>query len=162
MVEIGFTDGIVHNKSLIKILAYISYSWNNFSSLKKLYISSSQKARKSTLKTKLQQVNYWCSEVVDLLKKCAELKTFPSMNVSLLSQAYIHKLEVIKDLLFKVGQLNFKISDGIFLTDLRHHMKQQEVKKVNIMSCKSDKLLKCFCYNDSNLTWKTHSTTSLI
>ena len=75
------------------------------------------------------------------------------MNVSLLSQTYIQKLEVIKDLIFKIGQLNLKTTDSIFLTGLRRLIKQQESNKQYLITRKPDELHKCFCYNNSKLTW---------
>ena len=75
------------------------------------------------------------------------------MNVSLLSQTYIQKLEVIKDLIFKIGQLNLKTTDSIFLTGLHRRIKQQESNKQYLITRKPDELHKCFCYNNSKLTW---------
>jgi hypothetical protein len=72
MVEIGFTehkdfftDDIISDDSLMKTLASLSYSWNNFSALKKSYSASSQKGRKSHLKDKLHEVGSLCNELVD-------------------------------------------------------------------------------------------------
>ena len=161
MAEIGFIkreeffiDDIISDGSLMKTLASLSYSWNVFSFLKKSYKASSQKARRSGIKAKLQEVDSLCRELVDLLKKSTALKTLSSMNVSLLSQTYIQKLAVIKDIVFKTGQLNLKISDSILLTDLRRRIKQQQEKKLNSINRKPDELHECFCYNNSSLTWE--------
>lgn len=53
------------------------------------------------------------------------------MNASLLSQTYLQKLTVFKNIVFKIGQLNVKISDGFLLADLRRGIKQKQEKKLN-------------------------------
>ena len=89
-----------------------------------------------------------------LLKQCSELKTIPSMTESLISETYLKKLEVIKELVFKVGQLHMKVADKNILIDLRRRIKQQDGRKLNLTRCKPDELHECFCYNNTYLTWE--------
>ena len=155
MVEIDFnehntffTDDILNDKSLLKTLASLSYAWNSFSPLKKLYMAFSQKACKTNLKARLQEIDSVCSQLVALLKQCSELKTIPSMTASLISQTYLKKLEVIKELVFKVGQLHMKVADKNILID-----QTRDGRKFNLTSRKPDELHECFCYNNTYLTW---------
>ena len=67
-------------------------------------------------------------------------------------QTYLQKLSVIKEVFFKIGEINLKISDGIFLTGLRRRIKQQEESKPDILRHKPGELHKCFCHNNAHLT----------
>lgn len=91
--------------------------------------------------------------MVGLLKQCSELKPLQTMTASLISQTYLKKLEVIKNLVFKAGQLNMKLIDKNILSDLCHRIKQ-DGSKLTVTSRKADKLHKCFCFNNTNLTWE--------
>lgn len=161
MVEIGFnqqdsffTDDILNDESLLKTLASLSYSWNTFSPLKKTYMAFSLRVRETNLKIRLEEIDSVCSELVGLLKQCTKLKTLHTMTASLISQTYLTKLEVIKNIVFKVGQLNMKVADKNILSDLRRRIKQQDGSKLTLTSRKPDELHACFCYNNTNLTWE--------
>ena len=138
----------------MKTLASFSYSWNIFNKLKTSYSASSQKVRKSNLKSRLHNIDLLCSELVTLIKKCHDCKTSASMNVSLLSRTYLEKLTFIKEIISKIGQIQLKISDNSLLNDIRRHLKQQQNNQVNIISRKPHELTKCSCYNNSDHTWE--------
>ena len=48
------------------------------------------------------------------------------MNVFMLSQTYMKKFEVVKGIIAKAGQINAKVSDHSFLSNLQRRIKQQE------------------------------------
>ena len=48
------------------------------------------------------------------------------MNVSMLSQTYMIKLEISKEIIARVGQINAKVSDHSLLSNLERCIKQQE------------------------------------
>ena len=48
------------------------------------------------------------------------------MNVSMLSQTYMKKLEVVKGIIAKASQINAKVSDHSLLSNLQRCIKQQE------------------------------------
>ena len=48
------------------------------------------------------------------------------MNVFMLSQTYMKKLEVVKGIIAKAGQINAKVSDHSLLSNLQRRIKQQE------------------------------------
>ena len=76
------------------------------------------------------------------------------MNVSMLSQTYMKKLEVVEEIVVKVIQINAKVSDHSLLSDLRHGIKQQEGGNTNLVCRNPGDFAECFCYNDCKLTWE--------
>ena len=149
-----FTDDAVEDQFLMQTLASLAYSWNAFNSLRATYGVSSKKNRKSQLKDNLHGTDLLCNELVNLLKQCSDCKKSPAMNVSMLSQTYMKKLEVVKEIIAKVGQVNAKISDHFLLSNLRRPIKQQEGGKTNLVCRNPGELAECFCYNDYKLTWE--------
>ena len=67
--------------------------------------------RKSLLKDNLHDIDLLCNELVNLIKQCLDRKKSTSMNLSMLSQTYMEKLEVVKEIIAKVGQIKAKVSD---------------------------------------------------
>ena len=76
------------------------------------------------------------------------------MNVSMLSQTYMKKLEVVEEIVVKVIQINAKVSDHSLLSDLRHGIKQQEGGNTNLVCRNPGEFAECFCYNDCKLRWE--------
>ena len=76
------------------------------------------------------------------------------MNMSMLSQTYMKKLEVVKEIIAKVGQINAKVSDYSLLSNLRRRVKHQEGVKTNLECCNPGELAECFSCNDCKLTWE--------
>ena len=106
-----FTDDVVEDQFLMQTLASFAYSWNAFNSLRATYDLSSKKNRKSLLKDNLHDIDLLCNELVNLIKQCLDRKKSTSMNLSMLSQTYMEKLEVVKEIIAKVGQIKAKVSD---------------------------------------------------
>ena len=99
-------------------LASFAYSWNEFNSLRVTYDLSSKNPRKSLLKDNLHSIDLLCNELVHLIKQCSECKKSPSMNVSMLSQTYMKKLKVVKEIIAKVNQINAEVPDHSLLSNL--------------------------------------------
>ena len=110
------TDDVVEDQSLMQTLASFAHSWNAFNSLRLTYDLSSKKNRKLLLKDNLRSIDLLCNELANLIKKCSDCKKSPSMNVSMLSQTFMKRLEVVKEIIAKVGQINAKASDHSLLS----------------------------------------------
>ena len=74
------------------------------------------------------------------------------MNVSMLSQTYMIKLEISKEIIARVGQINAKVSDHSLLSNLERCIKQQEKGKRNLVCHNPGELAECFCCNNCKLT----------
>ena len=99
-------------------LASFAYSWNEFNSLRATYDLSSKKPRKSLLKDNLHSIDLLCNELVNLIKQCSECKKSPSMNISMLSQTYMKKLKVVKEIIAEVNQIKAEVPDHSLLSNL--------------------------------------------
>ena len=111
----------------------------------------------SLLKDNLHGIDLLCNELVNLIKQYSDCKKSPSINVSILSQTYMKKLEVVKEIIAKVGQINAKVSDHSLLSNLRCRIKQQEGGKTNLVCHSPGEVAECFCYIECfcyKLTWE--------
>ena len=149
-----FTDEVISDKSLMKTLAAFSYAVESFYSLRTSYQLSTKKDRKSMLKAKLTEIDILCDELKDLLQECADCKKQPTMDIHMITQTYLKKGEIVKEVIVKAGQINLKVSDSSLLNDLRRRIKQQQKGDINLTSRSSDQLTECFCYNNCALTWE--------
>ena len=109
----------------------------------------------------LHGIDLLCNELVNLIRQCSDCKKSPSMNVSMLSQTYMKKLEVVKGIIAKASQINAKVSDHSLLSNLQRRIKQQEGGKTNLLCRNPVKLAECFCYNDGKLIWEATFITIL-
>ena len=147
-----FTDGVVEDQSLTQTVASFAYSSNTSNSMRETYDLSSNKNRHSLLKENLHGIDLLCNELVNMIKQCSDCKKLPSINVSRLSQIYMTKQEVVKEIIPTVGQINAKLFDHSLLSNLRLGIKQQEGGKTNLLCHNPGELAECFCYNDCKLT----------
>ena len=120
--------------------------------MRETYDLSSNKNRHSLLKENLHGIDLLCNELVNMIKQRSDCKKLPSINVSMLSQIYMTKQEVVKEIVAKVGQMNAKVFDHSLLSNLRLGIKQQEGGKTNLLCHNPGELAECFCYNNCKLT----------
>ena len=149
-----FTEEVISDRSLMQTLAAFSYALDSFNSLRTTYILCSKKDRKSQLKARLNEIDLLCDQLKDLLKECADCKKQPAMNIHMITQTYLKKGEIIKDVIVKAGQINLKVSDSSLLNDLRRRIKQQQGDKLDLTSRSLNELTECFCYNNCAMTWE--------
>ena len=131
MIDIGFaepslffTDGIKSDKSFINVIKSVASKWGHLSKLHSRYLEQSV-YRKSNLKTQLHDINIKCNELLNQLNKLSETRPKPNMNASLLSQTYLQKAQIFKEIVVTLGHLNTKICDGDILFNLSERIKQQ-------------------------------------
>ena len=120
-----FTDDMEEDQSFMQTLALLVYSWNTFSSLRATYDLSSKKNRKLLLKDNLHSIHLLWNEPVNQIEQYWNCKKSLSMNVFIPSQTYMIKLEISKEIIAKVGQINAKVSDHSLLSNLEGCIKQQ-------------------------------------
>ena len=147
-----FTDDMVEDQSFMQTLASLLYSWNAFNSLRATYDLSLRKNRKLLLKDNLHSIHVLCNELVNQIEQYSNCKKSLSMNVSMLSQTYMIKLEISKEIIARVGQINAKVSDHSLLSNLERCIKQQEKGKRNLVCHNPGELAECFCCNNCKLT----------
>ena len=68
------------------MLASVAYSWNIFSTFRKMYISQAKYNRKSQLKQQLEEIDIKCAELVMILKQLCNLKPHPIHPCKLASE----------------------------------------------------------------------------
>ena len=74
------------------------------------------------------------------------------MNIFILSQTYMIKLEISKEIIAKVGQINANVSDHSLLSNLEGCIKQQERGKRGLVCHNPGELAECFYCNNCKLT----------
>ena len=107
----------------MQTLASFAYSWNAFNSLRATYDLSSKNNRRSLLKDNLHGIDLLCNGLINLIKQCSDCKKSPSVNVSMLTQTYMKKLAVVKEIIAKLGQINANVSDHSLLSNLLRRIK---------------------------------------
>ena len=120
-----FTDDIKSDKSFINVIKSIASKREYFSELCSRYLEQSIYNLKSNLKTQLHDINIKCNELLHQLNEFSETRAKPNMNISLLSQTYLQKGQIIKEIVVTLGLLNTKMCDRDTLNNLSRHIKQQ-------------------------------------
>ena len=73
------------------ILVSTSYDWQKCFTLKSQYSNSSKYQRKSELKVKLEIIERIGSDIPNIFKEIAKIKTLACVNSSILSETYMKK-----------------------------------------------------------------------
>ena len=86
-----------------------------------------QKERTSVLSHKLNEIRSTGEELVSLVKNCIDVSTPPiSANVLVLSETYLKKATIVKEIFITAGTFNSLINDDFVKTSLKRHLKQQQ------------------------------------
>ena len=148
-----FTDDIVTDSEFLKALKGIALNYENFRTVYNEYLKQNQKERTSVLSHKLNEIRATGEKLVSLVKNCINASTLPiSANALVLSEIYLKKAKIVKEILITGGTSNSLINDDFVKTSLKRRLKQQKnVPDQSFSINPSDYSFQFFCYNGVNL-----------
>ena len=109
-----FTEEILSDTSLMKTLASVAYSWNNFTTFRKIYNSQAKYDCKSNLKSEIKEIDVKCCELVIILKEICNLKPHPSMQALMLSKTYLRKADKIKQFICLLANIQTNVTEKYY------------------------------------------------
>ena len=148
-----FTDDIVNDFEFLKALKGIALNYENFKTVYNEYLKQKQKEETSVLSHKLNEIRATGEKLVSLVKNCINVSTPPiSANALVLSETYLKKAKIVKEILITGGTSNSLINDDFVKTSLKRRLKQQKnVPDQSFSINPSDYSFRFFCYNGVNL-----------
>ena len=116
---------------------------------------SKNKKKEHLLSHKLNDICAAGEKLVSLVKNCIDVLTPPiSANALVLSETYLKKVTIVKEILITAGTFNWLINDDFVTKSLKRHLKQQKnVLDQSFPINPSDYSFQFFCYNSVNLKW---------
>ena len=116
---------------------------------------SKNKKKEHLLSHKLNDICAAGEKLVSLVKNCIDVLTPPiSANALVLSETYLKKVTIVKEILITAGTFNSLINDDFVTKSLKRHLKQQKnVLDQSFPINPSDCSFQFFCYNSVNLKW---------
>ena len=148
-----FTDDIVNDSEFLKALKGIALNYENFKTVYNEYLKEKQKEETSVLSHKLNEIRATGEKLVSLVKNCINVSTPPiSANALVLSETYLKKAKIVKEILITGGTSNSLINDDFVKTSLKRRLKQQKnVPDQSFSINPSDYSFQFFCYKGVNL-----------
>ena len=99
----------------------------------------------------MHDFNIKCNELLRQLNELSETRPKPNMNASLLSQTYLQKAQIIKEIVVTLGLLNKKVCDRDILNNLSRRIKQQNAT-MNLKNVHHEQF-ELMCSNNSDFKW---------
>ena len=122
-----FTDDIVNDSEFLKALKGTALNSENFRTVYNENLKQKQKERTSVLSHKLNEIRATGEKLVSLVKNCINASTLPiSANALVLSEIYLKKAKIVKEILITGGTSNSLINDDFVKTSLKRRLKQQK------------------------------------
>ena len=148
-----FTDDIVNDSEFLKALKGIALNYENFKIVYNEYLKEKQKEETSVLSHKLNEIRATGEKLVSLVKNCINVSTPPiSANALVLSETYLKKAKIVKEILITGGTSNSLINDDFVKMSLKRRLKQQKnVPDQSFSINPSDYSFQFFCYKGVNL-----------
>ena len=148
------SDDVINDKSFIGFLISVSYEWSYYMSMLDQYKANEKYQRKkSKLKDKISHVAEQEMVVKKHMLAASEIKVQKSMLTGLISQQFLKKESILKDVLAESAKLSKLLTDNETLRGLRKRLYQQlDLANVSYRR-QSSELSKCLCYNNTELMW---------
>ena len=122
-----FTDDIVTDSEFLKALKGIALNYENFRTVYNEYLKQNQKERTSVLSHKLNEIRATGEKLVSLVKNCINVPTPPlSAKALVLSETYLKKATIVKEILITAGTFNSLINDDFVKKYLKKRLNQQQ------------------------------------
>ena len=148
-----FTDDTVNDSEFLKALKGIALNYENFRTVYNEYLKQNQKERTSVLSHKLNEIRATGEKLVSLVKNCIDVSTPPiSTNALVLSETYLKKATIVKEILITTGTFNSLINDDFIKKSLKRRLKHQKnVLDQSFSINHSDYSFQFFCCNGVNI-----------
>ena len=122
-----FTDDIVTDSEFLKALKGIALNYENCRTVYNEYLKQKQKKRASILSYKLNEIRATGEKLVSLVKNCINVPTPPlSAKALVLSETYLKKATIVKEILITAGTFNSLINDDFVKKYLKKRLNQQQ------------------------------------
>ena len=130
----------------LKALKVIALNYENFRTVYNEYLKQKQKERTSVLSHKLNEIRATGEKLVSLVKNCINVSTpLISANDISLSETYLKKASIIKEILITAVTSNSLIYNDFVKKSLKRRLKQQKNVLDQSFSINPDYLFQFFC-----------------
>ena len=135
----------------MKILKSLKVGWEVYHHLYKKYLAGNSKEQKSLFNDKITSVREQSKNLVKLLKSCIALNPPKKAAFIILSETFLKRGTIVKDILIKCGQLKTLITDGFVIKSLKLHVSQQNHILTSEFKIDKEQNLGFVCFNDTSI-----------